>query len=253
MKVLLSTILFIFCISTSYAMSTISVSSKSFLIADANGTIIQEKNSFKVLPIASISKLVLSLLVTNQDMDEKLLIPSKRTLSTSIPRKVKSLTRKELLFLSLIRSDNLAAQVLCDNIDNCIIEMNRFASDTGMADTQFYDSIGLDRRNVSTAQDLLKLLIIATENHTITEISGLNAAELDTPLKTIYIKNTNSLTAKFNTVISKTGYTVAAGGCLVMVVDTINDGRIFAVLLGSRNTKTRIKEMERLVNNYDRN
>ena len=218
----------------------------SFLVADEDGVVLKEQNSSIIRPIASISKLLLAVLVVNQDLSESLSIPTTRKVQSSIPRNVKTLTRNELLTLSLIRSDNFATQILCANLENCVDNMNSKALELGMINTHYQEPTGLDKGNVSTAQDLLKLLMIASTNSTITDISSRPNAEIPTNKRTIKIHNTNPLTSKLNIILSKTGFTNPAGGCLVMIMKSEVGNRIY-VLLGSKNTRTRIPDMERLV------
>jgi D-alanyl-D-alanine carboxypeptidase len=58
--------------------------------------------------------------------------------------------------------------------------------------------------------------------------------------------NTNPLVKRTNDVrVSKTGYIGASGGCVVMLLDT-NLGERVIVLLGSKNTRTRFSEAEKI-------
>ena len=218
---------------------------QSYLIADRNGVILKEHDSDLQRPIASISKLMVALIASDQDLDEELYIPIKRTVQSSIPRKQVSLTRRELLTMALIKSDNFAAQILCENIPNCIDAMNGRAYDLGMLHTHYEEPTGLSKENVSTASDLLKLMLVAATNQTITGLSSMPNAEIHVGKNTIKIRNTNPLTAKLDIILSKTGFTNPAGGCLVMAVNSPL-GQRFLVLLGSRNAHTRIPEMEKL-------
>jgi D-alanyl-D-alanine endopeptidase (penicillin-binding protein 7) len=219
---------------------------KSYLIADGAGQILEESKSDDVRPIASITKLMVALLVSEQDQSEMLLIPTKRVVQSSIPRNVISMYRHELLVLALVKSDNLAAQVLCENLPDCMLRMNLKALELGMHHTSFEDPTGLSQNNTSSATDLLKLLLVAGTNPTIANISSMPVAEVLHPGGVIKIKNTNPLTGKLEVLLSKTGFTNPAGGCLVMIVTT-NIGRKIYILLGSKNTKTRIPEMMALV------
>ncbi len=221
-------------------------SAKSFLIADSEGMILREQEGGIVRPIASISKLMVGLLAAEQDLSEQLEVPSTRSVQSSIPRKVTSLSRKELLTLALVHSDNFAAQILCTNLPNCVEAMNQRAADLGMVNTHYNEPTGLDRGNVSTAQDLLKLMLVASSNTTVSELSSMSKAEVDANGRMIRVRNTNPLTAKYTILLSKTGFTNPAGGCLVMIMTTEIGRRIY-ILLGSRNAKTRIPDMERLV------
>jgi D-alanyl-D-alanine endopeptidase (penicillin-binding protein 7) len=193
---------------------------------------------------------MIGMLAAEQDLTEHLEIPRKRQVQSSIPSNVRSLTRRELLTLALVKSDNFAAQILCLNLDSCVEKMNSKATELGMVNTKFYEPTGLDYGNVSTAQDLLKFLMVASINPTINELSTLAEAEIPTSGKPIKVRNTNPLTSKFSLVLSKTGFTTAAGGCLVMVMNT-EWGRKIYILLGSKNNKTRIPDMERLVKEHD--
>lgn len=215
---------------------------ESFLITDNNGNVIKEYMSNVQRPIASISKLMVALLAVNQNLDEQLVIPKTRTVTSSIPYKQQMLSRRELLTLSLVRSDNFATQILCNNIPNCIDAMNDKAKELGMTNTHYDEPTGLSKNNVSTASDLIKLMIEASYHQTITEISSMPNAEIATGKNKIKVKNTNPLTNKLDIFLSKTGFTNPAGQCLVMAVFS-PVGQRFMVLLGSRN---RILEMEKL-------
>lgn len=218
----------------------------SILVADEYGNIISKSNENKIKPIASISKLMVAHLASFQDLNELLFIPAERTVSTSIPKHITFLSRKELLELALIKSDNFAAEILCNNISNCVSEMNRVAKELNMNSTNFVEPTGLSKENVSSAEDLLKLILELSTNAVITNIASVPEIVIDNSLP---IKNTNPLTFKYNTVLSKTGYTRPAGGCIVMMVNVDSSRRIF-ILLGSKNTKTRILELDKLISKY---
>lgn len=221
-------------------------SAKSFLVANENGIILKEQDGDTVRPIASISKLMMALLATEQDLTESLIIPVARHVQSSIPRAVTSLTRHELLTLALVKSDNFAAQILCENLPNCVERMNGKALELGMISTHYEEPTGLSKENVSTAHDLLKLLLAASLSDTIKSISSQSKAEIPLSKRSIKINNTNPLTSKFDIILSKTGFTNPAGGCLVMIMNSAIGQRIY-ILLGSRNAHTRIPDMERLV------
>jgi D-alanyl-D-alanine endopeptidase (penicillin-binding protein 7) len=221
-------------------------SAKSYIVADAEGHVLKEQDSSTVRPIASISKLMIGILASDQVLSEELEIPKARQVQSRIPTKVSHLTRRELLTLALVKSDNLAAQVLCDNLPNCVDRMNEHARTLEMFDTHFVEPTGLSVDNVSTANDLLKLLMVSVDNPVVASLSSMPNAEIDTGGKPIKINNTNPLTSKFDIILSKTGYTNPAGGCLVMIMDS-DAGRRILILLGSKNARTRIPDMEKLV------
>lgn len=255
---MLSKFVFILCVlilsSTSYASKQHKIPSntpttniqQSYLIADNIGNILNEENSNMRRPIASITKLMVGLLSINEDLDEHLEIPSTRNVQSSIPHNQKTLTRKELLKLSLVRSDNFASQILCANIPDCINEMNRKALELGMINTIFIEPTGLSKENISTASDLLKLIIEVSKYKLLAEVSSMPNAEIFTGKNIIKVNNTNPLTRKLNITLSKTGFTNPAGQCLVMVVES-PVGQRFMVLLGSKN---RIADMENLYKKF---
>lgn len=221
---------------------------ESYLIADNQGTVLQEHDSELQRPIASISKLMVSMLAAEQDLSAPLEIPRRREVQSGIPSRVKTLTRRELLTLALVKSDNFAAQVLCLNLPDCVQSMNNKASELGMTQTHYDEPTGLSKGNVSTAKDLLKLMLVASTNQTITTISSMHTAEIPAGKTPIRLSNTNPLTAKLDIFLSKTGFTNPAGGCLIMGVNS-PAGQRFLVLLGSRNAHTRIPAMEKLYRN----
>jgi len=62
--------------------------------------------------------------------------------------------------------------------------------------------------------------------------------------KWLVFHNTNPIIGnRHNFIVSKTGFINASGGCIVMMLDT-DVGRRIVVVLGSKNTRTRIPEAE---------
>jgi D-alanyl-D-alanine endopeptidase (penicillin-binding protein 7) len=219
---------------------------KSWLIADGDGNILESENINIQQPIASITKLMTAMVVL--DANENLQQP--------LNKKFRGLTvtREQLINLSVIRSNNQAARMLCEvyhrGYQNCIADMNHKAKILGMLDTEFHDSSGLDNRNVSTPQDLIKLLLAAERYKEIVHASNQAIGELVRKKKNKFVKfrynNTNPLVSKYNVIVSKTGYVRASGGCLVMSVRINNEKRLF-VVLNSLTTRTRIRDMETLI------
>jgi D-alanyl-D-alanine carboxypeptidase len=101
---------------------------------------------------------------------------------------------------------------------------------------------GLDVGNMSNARDLVKLVLVANQHPEITDASGKSIVSIKIKKKWWQFKNTNPLIKDSdNIIVSKTGYIHESGGCIVMLVDT-NLGQRVIVLLGSKNTHTRIPE-----------
>jgi D-alanyl-D-alanine endopeptidase (penicillin-binding protein 7) len=123
--------------------------------------------------------------------------------------------------------------------------MNRKAHFLGMINTKFVDPTGLGVMNYSTAYDLIKLVKGAELYSEIVQASKLSEVKIKHKKKFLVFRNTNPLIATKEFIVSKTGYIRAAGGCIVMMVDT-DFGRRIVVLLNSKNTKTRIPEAYQL-------
>lgn len=231
------------------------ITAKSFLVADNKGQVILEKNADRVQPIASITKLMTAIIVLNahQDLAEELKLDFKnsKVYHTKLPRTLKTLSRGELLQLAIVKSDNFAAYTLCENypggLDRCIAEMNHEAQEFGMYSTHFVDPTGLDEANMSNARDLVKLVLVASRHAEITEASGKPLVSIKVKKRWWDFWNTNSLVRRDSdrVIVSKTGYIHESGGCVVMLLDTDLGQRVI-VLLGSKNTHTRIPEAEQI-------
>lgn len=208
------------------------ITATSWLVADETGKIIKSQNTEEIRSIASISKLMTVMVVMDakQDLNEQ----------------IGKHTRREHIQLALVKSDNASAALLCDKYPGgksaCIEAMNFKAKMLYMPNTHFVEATGLSVFNVSTANELINLVIEAAKYPIVVEASGTSTAKIKVKKKWLVFRNTNPLIGyKQNIVVSKTGYIRASGGCLVMMMDT-EVGRRILVLLGSKNTKTRIPE-----------
>lgn len=238
------TILSIFILTISSISSAVDIQAKAWLIADGDGTILEHENIHAVQPIASITKLMTVMVVLDSNDNLNEVIKLKKF-------KGASLTRHQLINLAIIHSDNAAADMLCKSYrfgyERCIEEMNHKAAVIGMGNTKFYDSTGLDNRNVSNAVELVKLLQAAERYPEIVNASNQTVIELIKKKKGKWkFNNTNPLVAKYNVIVSKTGYVRASGGCLVMSAYVNGKKKLF-VVLNSKTTRTRIFEMEHLI------
>lgn len=219
------------------------LTAQAWLVADNNGKILEGSNMSEVRSIASITKLMTAMVV----------LDSGQSLSEIIPKKLynKQLTRETLIDLAIVKSDNNAAKLLCDyypgGYNKCVDAMNYKAASLQMDNSTFTDPTGRFHTNVSTAHDLIKLVFAASTYPLIVEASNMDAVRWSIgKKKTAEFKNTNSLVGNgYKFLVSKTGFINKAGGCIVMMIDTANGIRT-VVLLGSKNTKTRIPEAKML-------
>ncbi|MEY4342999.1 MAG: hypothetical protein RL736_795 [Pseudomonadota bacterium] len=216
------------------------VTATSWLVADGNGKIIKSVNHDDLHSIASITKLMTAMVVldANQDLNER----------------IEKFTRRQHLQLALIKSNNQSADLLCENYpggtDACVDAMNAKAIKIGMKDTSFVDGSGINDDNVSTSRSLVKLVLAAQHYPLIVKSSQTSLMKIK--LKNTYLsfKNTNPLVGKHQKfLVSKTGYIKVAGGCIALLMET-DKGKRAIIILGSKNTHTRIPEVRHLVRNY---
>jgi D-alanyl-D-alanine endopeptidase (penicillin-binding protein 7) len=215
------------------------LTAQAWLVADSNGNILEGSHTTDVRSIASITKLMTSIVV----------LDSGQSLTETIPKKLynRTFTRQELLNLAIIKSDNNAARMLCEyypgGILRCIEAMNNKANTLGMYSSNFTDPTGLYNTNVSTAEDLIKLVMSAQNYPTITSASNTPLIQWQiNKKKSAIFHNTNNLVGKgVDFIVSKTGWIRASGGCIVMMLKG-DQGIRTVILLGSKNTKTRIPE-----------
>lgn len=233
----------------------------SYAVMDLEtGEMLKEQNTSEVRSIASITK-VMTAIVTldaNLDPDELIRVEAIKGMSTKM-RIGQLISRRDLLHITLMSSDNLAARTLAMNYPGgeytFINRMNRKAEELGMTHTQFTDPTGLEDTNVSNAYDLIKMLTAAGTYSDIRRYSTSESTQITVPAKkkaqTINFRTTNNLVSKYKDIIvSKTGWIRKAGGCLIMLVETPSSKRAI-VVLNSRNTHTRLVDGDLLHGIYN--
>jgi len=232
--------------------------SASALVLDQNtGATMFGKNAEAVLPIASITKLMTAMVVLDArlPMDESIAITEEDvdTLKGTRSRlKVGArFTREELLRLALMASENRAASALSraypGGAGAFLAAMNRKAAELGMRDSRFEDPTGLTRANVSTAQDLVKLVATSYRYPEIREYSTAQRYEVRINGREQSFRNTNLLVKNggWQIGLSKTGYISEAGRCLVMQA-RLAEKNVLIVLLDSWGKYTRIGDANRI-------
>lgn len=245
-KLILGTILSVAAWSSLASQHT-DITAQAWLVTDDKGIIIEGVNTTDVRSIASITKLMTAMVV----------LDSGQSLNQVIPKKLynRSLTRQTLIDLAIVKSDNNAAKMLCDYYPNgynaCVEAMNQKALSLGMLSSRFTDPTGRYHTNESTAEDLIKLVFAASKYPVIVEASNMGAVRWQLNKKKVTeFRNTNRLVGNgYRFLVSKTGFISKAGGCIVMMLDT-NHGIRTVVLLGSKNTRTRIPEAQSLAMSY---
>ena len=204
--------------------------SKAALVIDRFGNTLYERKSDQAMPIASVTKMMTAMVIldaklamgetieiTNDDRDLIRLTGSRLRVGSA-------LTRRELLTLALMSSENRAALALGRTYPGgsaaFVKAMNRKAKALGMHQSRFVDAAGLDAGNVASPHDLGRMVFAAMNYPAIRDAT--TRASMDVrPLKKrgpLHFVNTNRLLRNDNweIQISKTGYINEAGRCLVM-------------------------------------
>ncbi|MET0281941.1 MAG: serine hydrolase [Steroidobacteraceae bacterium] len=234
------------------------VRSQSVLVLDGtDGAVLYSRHATDAAPIASITKLMTALVVLDamQPLDEELEITdADRTNTQSLPSRLPvgtRLTRRELLQLALMSSENRAAQALGrsyqGNEASFVRAMNDKARTLGMSQAHFADPTGLSEQNVASPSDLAKLVMAADRNALIREYSTTPARTVTVRRQQVEFRNTNTLVRDpaWEISVQKTGHIAAAGQCLVLQA-RIEGRPIVMVLLNSSGKYTRVADARRI-------
>lgn len=230
--------------------------------------ILFKKNSAQILPIASLTKLMTALIVLedpeNYNFSEIITISKEAAAQENVPeygnlKPGERISIEKLLDLTLIYSSNDAALALAEviGIENFVERMNQKAKILGLESTHFINPTGLDPENLSykeeakdyfnhsTAQDLVKLAQHILKNQPL-------IFEISLKKEPYLIENglsDLSLPEGQKIIGGKTGYTYEAGGCMLLVSEDEKENYFFQVILGTISPLTRVKEMQKLINN----
>ncbi len=253
-------------------------SSVVLIMDERTGEIMYSKNAESRAPIASITKLMTAMVMLDArlSLDEMIQLTDAdidRVKGTHSRLKIgATLSRRDLLHLSLMSSENRAAAALArtypGGTDAFISAMNRKASRLGMVSTRFADSTGLRSENQSTAEDLARMVRAAHTYPIIAELTTATSYDLQMPvykrarlaqkkpakhaartwvMQNVAFRNTNKLVndKDWQIGLSKTGYISEAGHCLVMQA-TIANQELIIVLLDSAGKYARIDDAVRI-------
>ena len=232
-------------------------SSVAFVVDQDTKEVLFRKNELAVLPIASITKLMTGLLVTEAKlpMDEMITITQDDvdTEKGSSSRLMvgAQLSRGELLHLALMASENRAAHALGRSYPGGLATfvglMNTRARSLGMLDTSYVEPTGLSSKNQSSARDLATLVGFAYGDQTLRELSTSTGHQVAVGRRTLQYTNTNRLVKNPNWDIGlqKTGYISEAGQCLVMQAK-VAGRKLIMVFLDSAGKLSRLADAERV-------
>lgn len=234
--------------------------SANALVIDADSEQpVYEKAADEVTPIASVTKLMTAMVVLDakQPLDQSIEIDKddidylKNT--TSRLGMGMTLSRREMLRLALMSSENRAASALAryypGGKEAAVAAMNAKAAELGMTHTHYSDPTGLSPQNVSTAMDLAKLIQVAANYPLIREFTTTpeHSVEVSPSGRTLGFLNSNALVRghSWDIMLQKTGFINEAGHCVVMLVNIASKPFVI-VLLDSFGKYTRFADANRV-------
>ena len=238
-----------------------SVDAKAALLIDLNtGRTVYEQNADDRVYPASLTKIMTCLIALENGnlsdiitVDESALAGLDQDSSVVGLQVGEKITLENLLYCMMVSSGNDAANVVAEYIAGSVADfvrmMNERAFALGCKDTHFNNPHGLhDESHYTTARDLAIITqaalksenfrqIVATAEYTVPESTLGSEHVLKTTNMLIYNSTGNALYYSRATGV-KTGYTSAAGRCLIATAEDA-DVRFLSVLCGA---KTSIQE-----------
>lgn len=240
--------------------SRLELASVTAMVVDAaTNEVIYSHHPDRVVPVASISKLVTAMVVLDAEQPLNEMIPVRieqtRELQNVFSRiRIGSvISRRDMLLMTLMSSENRAAASLAHHYpggyNSFIAAMNAKARALGMVHTRFVEPTGLSERNVSTARELTLLVRAAAQYPLINELSTTPKKDMrfTKPQYTLAFYNTNPLihNGDWNIQLHKTGFNNQAGRCLVMLT-VINERPLVLVLLDSFGKRSHFGDASRI-------
>lgn len=236
------------------------LASGSALLVDLQSNqVLYASNPDVQLPIASLTKLMTAMVVLDASlpMDQQLPViirdvPEMHGVYSRV-RIGSELSRRNLLQLTLMSSENRAAATLAHHypggVPAFVAAMNAKAQALGMQQSRFTEPTGLSAGNLSSARDLVRLIQASERYPLIGQLSSIHEASMSfrKPAYSLGFRNTNRLVFKpdWSIQLTKTGFTNAAGRCLVM--KTRIDGKPVAfVVLDAYGKYTHMADANRL-------
>ncbi len=242
--------------------------SESYVLIEAStGTVLHEKDMHKVLPPASITK-VMTLLLIYEAMEEGTITMDTIVTASDHAASMggsqvylepgEEQTVETMIKCISISSANDACVAMAEHISGTeeafVAEMNKKAKELGMEHTNFVNSCGLDvEGHVSTAYDIA---LMSKELMTkYPEVTRFTTTRIDSMIhrtnkgeSEFGLTNTNKLLQSYEGITGlKTGSTSKARYCLTATA-TRNNIDMIAVVLAAPDTKTRFREAATLLN-----
>lgn len=227
------------------------------VIDEESQEILLKKNEGARLPIASLTKLMTGLIITEAKlpMGDRITITEadvdREKFSGSRLAVGRTFTRGELMTMSLMSSENRAAHALGrtypGGLPAFVQAMNAKARELGMKDSAFVEPTGLSSNNRSSARDLIKLVQASSDSPALRYHSTLEGKEFGHGRGSLQYRTTNALIRNpaWDIDLQKTGYISEAGHCLLMQAQ-IAGRKVVMVFLDSTSKMARFTDAERV-------
>lgn len=228
----------------------------AYVIDEATGRVLFQKNPEQILPIASLTKLVTAmvLLDTEPDWDRtvEILPEDVKNSSRSHIRPREEIAVRDLIHASIMSSDNVATKALARSCgltsDEFVRRMNAKAESLGLTGTHFVEPTGLSEQNVATAEGVARLLSTAASNPIVGTIMQKQIYTFATNRRIHTLVNTNRLLrSNWRVTGGKTGFINESGYCLATKVEGPSGSTVTAVVLGAPSNALRFAEARRIL------
>jgi D-alanyl-D-alanine endopeptidase (penicillin-binding protein 7) len=228
----------------------------AYVVDESTGRVLFQKNPERILPIASLTKLVTAMVLLDTDPDwdraVEILPEDVKNSSRSHIRPREEITIRDLIHASIMSSDNVATKALARTCgltpDEFVTRMNAKAVALGLTGTHFVEPTGLSEQNVATAEGVARLLNAASGNEIVGAIMQKPSYSFASNRRMHTLVNTNRLLrSKWRVTGGKTGFINEAGYCLVTKVEAPTGAAVTAVVLGAPSNALRFAEARRLL------
>ena len=232
-------------------------SSVALVIDQDTREVLFSKNDQAILPIASLTKLMTGLVISEANLPpEEIIAITQADVDTEKGSRSRlkvgtELTRGELMLLALMSSENRAAHALGRSFPGgmpaFVRLMNAKARALDMKDTKYVEPTGLSSHNQSSARDLATLVNVAHADPMLRDLSTSPGYQVEVGNRVLQFNNTNRLikNPSWDIGLQKTGYITEAGQCLVMQTK-VAGRKLIMVFLDSAGKLSRLGDAERV-------
>jgi serine-type D-Ala-D-Ala carboxypeptidase (penicillin-binding protein 5/6) len=233
--------------------------------------ILWEKEMDNPFPIASLTKMMVCLLASEDLNAGTVCLDDRITVTRTYKKRLRrrryttytveeKYSFEDLLKMALVASHNEStvwiAKHCSGELETFIARMNVKAKELGMTQTAYYNTSGLPGGrsapdNTSTARDQLILGLEILNHPKLIEISSIPYINVHNGKGNISFRNHNGLVINYGQEVDgiKTGYTKAAGFCLVASAKR-NEHRVISVVFGCRGPWVRNGIVANMMNTY---